>query len=124
MLNHRVKYMLLVGKQEEKRSLGRPRILNWILGRGYSGIDSGSEPVEGSCECCNEPSISIKCWEVLEVSSQLPASRVVLSSPEFVRIGRNFAYSLRRVKTSAILGCIRDDDADGTGHYMYAQFVL
>jgi hypothetical protein len=27
---------------------------------------SGYEPVEGSCEHPNEPSGSIKCWEILE----------------------------------------------------------
>jgi hypothetical protein len=24
-------------------------------------------PVEGSCEHCNEPSGSIKCWEIIEL---------------------------------------------------------
>jgi hypothetical protein len=36
---------------------------------GWYGLDqSGSVkgPVEGSCECGNEPLASIKCWEVLE----------------------------------------------------------
>jgi hypothetical protein len=35
----------------------------WI-GLDLSG--SGKGPVEGSCEHSNEPSDSIKCWEVLE----------------------------------------------------------
>jgi hypothetical protein len=30
------------------------------------GSGSGQGPVEGSCEHGNEPSGSIKCWEVLE----------------------------------------------------------
>jgi hypothetical protein len=36
---------------------------------GWYGLDSsGSEygPLQGSCEHCNEPLGSIKCWEVLE----------------------------------------------------------
>jgi hypothetical protein len=36
---------------------------------GWCGLDrsgSGLGPVEGSCEHGNEPSGSIKCWEVLE----------------------------------------------------------
>jgi hypothetical protein len=36
----------------------------------WSGLDrfgSGYGPVEGSCEHGNEPSGSIKCWEVLEM---------------------------------------------------------
>jgi hypothetical protein len=36
--------------------------------------------VEGSCEHGNEPSGSIKCWEVLEVAAQLVASLEGLSS--------------------------------------------
>jgi hypothetical protein len=36
---------------------------------GWYGLNrsgSGQGPIEGSCEHGNEPSDSIKCWEVLE----------------------------------------------------------
>jgi hypothetical protein len=38
---------------------------------GWDGMDlidmaQHRDPVEGSCEHDNEPSVSIKCWEVLE----------------------------------------------------------
>jgi hypothetical protein len=39
--------------------------------------------VESSCELGNEPSGSIKCWE-LQVATQDVASRAVLSSTELV----------------------------------------
>jgi hypothetical protein len=39
--------------------------------------------VEGSCEHCNEPSGSIKCWEVL-VAAQLAAFQEGLSSMKLV----------------------------------------
>jgi hypothetical protein len=39
--------------------------------------------VESSCELGNEPSGSIKCWE-LPSAAQLVASRAVLSSTELV----------------------------------------
>jgi hypothetical protein len=39
--------------------------------------------VEGSCELGNEPSGSIKFWE-LPVAAQVVASRAVLSSTELV----------------------------------------
>jgi hypothetical protein len=70
-------YRISVGKPEGKTPLGRPRS-RWVdnikmdLKRdrmGWYGLDSpGSEyeAVEGSCEYGNEPSGSIKCWEVLE----------------------------------------------------------
>jgi hypothetical protein len=48
----------------------------WELNR--SG--SGQGPVESSCECGNEPSGSIKRWEVLRVAAQLAASQEGLSS--------------------------------------------
>jgi hypothetical protein len=64
-------YRILVGDPEGKLPLGRPRrrwvkILKWILDRmGWYGLDwSGS--VKGSFEHGNEPSGSIKCWEVVE----------------------------------------------------------
>jgi hypothetical protein len=40
--------------------------------------------VESSCERGNEPSGSIKCWEIYRVAAQLLASRVVLSPTELV----------------------------------------
>jgi hypothetical protein len=47
------------------------RVFDSLREIGWEGmywIDSGSGqgPVEGSCEHSNEPSGSIKCWEVLE----------------------------------------------------------
>jgi hypothetical protein len=42
--------------------------------------------VESSCECCNEPSSSIKFWESYGVATQLVTSRVVLSSIQLVYI--------------------------------------
>jgi hypothetical protein len=34
---------------------------------GWDGVDwSDVGPVEDSCEYCNDPWSSIKCWEVLE----------------------------------------------------------
>jgi hypothetical protein len=72
-------YRILVRKSEEKRPLGRPRpMCMWVdnikidLKRdrvGWYELDrsgSGYGPLEGSCEHGNEPSGSIKCWEVLE----------------------------------------------------------
>jgi hypothetical protein len=67
-------YRLLEGKPEVKRPLGRPR-RRWVdnikirnrtgwYARDSSG--SGHGPVKGSFEHVNEPSGSIKCWEVLE----------------------------------------------------------
>jgi hypothetical protein len=62
-----------VGKPEGKRPLGRSRRrwednikmdLREIGWGGMDWIDLG--PVEGSCEHGNEPSGSIKCWNVLE----------------------------------------------------------
>jgi hypothetical protein len=64
-------------RQKKKRPLGRPRRkcadnIKIDLTRdrmGWYGLDrsgSGKGPVEGFCEHGNEPSGSIKCWEVLE----------------------------------------------------------
>jgi hypothetical protein len=37
------------------------------MGRyGLDSSDSGQGPVEGSCEHGNEPSGSIKCWEIFQ----------------------------------------------------------
>jgi hypothetical protein len=49
----------------------------------YERESSGSGPVEGSCEHGNEPSGSIKCWEVLE---QLATPQEGLSSIEYCGI--------------------------------------
>jgi hypothetical protein len=67
----------LAGKSEEKRQLGRPgrrRVDNirMDLGEvrwGWCGLNwsgSGYEQMESSCECGNEPSGSMKCWETIE----------------------------------------------------------
>jgi hypothetical protein len=68
-------YKILVGKQERKRPLGRPR-RRWVKNIkidlreiGWDGIDwidlgQDNGPVEGSCEHGDEPSGSLKCWEV------------------------------------------------------------
>jgi hypothetical protein len=40
--------------------------------------------VEGSCEHGNEPSGSIKCWEVLRVAAQLVASQEGLNTMKSV----------------------------------------
>jgi hypothetical protein len=69
-------YGILVGKSEGKRPLGRPtRALvgnikmdlnrNGVVWTGFIWLRIG-KPVEGSCDQGNEPSGSIKCWEVLE----------------------------------------------------------
>jgi hypothetical protein len=68
-------YRLLVGKPEGKRQLGRPKhrwtdnikmdlleiglsVLDWI------GLAQDRYSCESSCERGNEPSGSIKCWEL------------------------------------------------------------
>jgi hypothetical protein len=64
-------YRLLVEKPEGMRPLGRPR-RRWIdnikmdlLEIGLSVVDwIGLAQVERSCELGNEPSGSIKCWEL------------------------------------------------------------
>jgi hypothetical protein len=71
-------YRILMGKPEGKSPLGRPRC-RWVanikinIGEiGWNGViwiglvwlRIGT--VEGSCEHGNEPSGSIKCWEVPE----------------------------------------------------------
>ena len=59
-------YMLLVGRPEGKKLLGRPRItLKWIFRKWdvrarTELISSGYGQVAGCCKCCNEPSGSIK----------------------------------------------------------------
>jgi hypothetical protein len=66
----RNEYRLLVGKPEGKRPLGRPRH-RWVnnvkmdlVEIGLGGLVQGQ--LESSCECSNEPSGSIKCWDTTE----------------------------------------------------------
>ena len=68
---------VLVGKSEGKRPLGRHRH-RWkdnikmdlhevgCWGHGLDRSHSGYGQVEGTCECGNEPSGSIKCGEFLD----------------------------------------------------------
>jgi hypothetical protein len=69
-------YRLLVGKPEGKRPLGRPSH-KWVanimmnLGEiGWGDVDwigvAQNRWVESPCECGNEPSGSIKCWETIK----------------------------------------------------------
>jgi hypothetical protein len=57
-------YTFLLGKPGGKRSLGTPRQrrMNSIKMDGL--VRPGS--VEDSCECGNEPSGPMTCWEILE----------------------------------------------------------
>jgi hypothetical protein len=55
MAEKRNMYRLLVGKPEGKRPPERPRC-RWI----------DNIKMDSSCERCNEPSGSIKCWETTE----------------------------------------------------------
>jgi hypothetical protein len=75
MWEKRNTYRILVGKPEGRRPLGRPR-RKWVDNIkidlreiGWDGMDwielAQNRAVEGSCERGNEPSGSIKCWEVL-----------------------------------------------------------
>jgi hypothetical protein len=70
-------FSILVGKPEGKRPLGTPRRrwednIRMDLKRdrmGWYGLDSsgsGQGLVEGPCEHGNEPSGSMKCWDILE----------------------------------------------------------
>jgi hypothetical protein len=61
-------YRILVGKPDGKRPLGRPRC-RWVDNiemdlrkRGWDGLDW----IDLAQDHGNEPSGSIKCWEVLE----------------------------------------------------------
>jgi hypothetical protein len=68
---------MLIGKPEGKRPLGRQR-RGWVDNIkmdlreiGWSGMDwidltQDTKPVEGYCENGDEPSGSLKCWEVSE----------------------------------------------------------
>jgi hypothetical protein len=70
-------YRILVEKLEGKRPLGRPRrrlVYNIKIylrdleldGMGCIYLAQDKGPVEGSCEHSDEPSGSLKCWELLE----------------------------------------------------------
>jgi hypothetical protein len=68
-------YRLLVGKPEGNRSLGGPSCrrvdnIKMDLGEiGWGGVDLiclVQWIVDSSCECGNEPSGSIKCWETIK----------------------------------------------------------
>jgi hypothetical protein len=74
----RTAYRLLVRKPEGNRPLGRPRC-RWIYNIKMDRVEVGLGGVdwiglvqdkikwrEGSCECSNEPSVSIKCWESVQ----------------------------------------------------------
>jgi hypothetical protein len=63
-------YRLLVGNPEGRRPLGRPRH-RWVdnfkiyLGEmGWGGLAQDRDKC--SCEFCEEPLGSIKCWETIE----------------------------------------------------------
>jgi hypothetical protein len=67
----------LWGKARRKRPAGRQRCRREdntkmaLLKTGWRGMDwinlaQDKGPVGGSCEYCNEPSGSIKCWEILQ----------------------------------------------------------
>jgi hypothetical protein len=68
-------YRLLVGKSERKRALARPRRrwrdnikieLGEIRWGFVDWIDLAQDWEKwSSCECSNEPSVSIKCWETM-----------------------------------------------------------
>ena len=72
----RVVYRVLVGKPEGKRPLGRPR-RRWVdnirmdlqeVGCGYNNWFGRAQDRDSwrTCECGNEPSGSVKCWEILD----------------------------------------------------------
>jgi hypothetical protein len=65
MVEKRTAYRILVGKTEGKRPLGRPK-RRWVDNIKMDLREIGYGPVEDSCEHGNEPSGSIKRWEVLE----------------------------------------------------------
>jgi hypothetical protein len=58
-------YKALVGKPEGRRPLRRPRH-RWEGWYVVVSSDSGFVPVMGSCEHGEEPSGSMKCWNILE----------------------------------------------------------
>jgi hypothetical protein len=91
-------YRILVGKPEGRTSLGRPKF-RWriILKCSYRdriwwyGLDwssPGRGPVEGAFEYDNEPSSSIKFWEVFLLAERLAASDEGCSSVELEELKR------------------------------------
>ena len=69
----KVVYRVLVGNPGGRRPLGKPRRrwednikmdLQEVVCRGMDWIQLAQ--VAGTCECCNEPSGSIKCREFLD----------------------------------------------------------
>jgi hypothetical protein len=71
-MKEKMRIKLLAGKPVENTPLGILRC-RWVdniklnVGErmGWCGLDwSRLGPVEGSCEWGNEPSSSIKCWEI------------------------------------------------------------
>jgi hypothetical protein len=62
-------YRVLVGRPEGKRPLERPRRrrednIKWIFRKWHFG---GMDWIElGTCDCGNEPSVSIKCGECFD----------------------------------------------------------
>ena len=69
-------YRVLVGKPEGKRPMGDPGIdgkiiLRWIFMKWDVGVWTGLSwhrigKVASTCECCNEPLVSIKCGVFLD----------------------------------------------------------
>jgi hypothetical protein len=64
-------YRILVGRPDGRRPLGRPRrrwedYINMDLQEGDVVMDWIDLVQDGSCECGNEPSGSIKCGEFLD----------------------------------------------------------
>jgi hypothetical protein len=65
----------LCGNLRERDHLEEPDvdgkiILRWIFsgmwGHGLERVGTGYGQVAGTCKCGNEPSVSIKCGEILE----------------------------------------------------------
>jgi hypothetical protein len=59
---------VFMGNREGKRRLGRRRH-RWMILKKYDGLvssGSGQGPGASSCEHDNEPSGSIKYWDILE----------------------------------------------------------
>jgi hypothetical protein len=64
-----------MGEQEGKRPLETPRrmwenniemdLKDAVLG-SIDSINLSQDRDQGSCECGNEPSCSVTCWEILE----------------------------------------------------------
>jgi hypothetical protein len=67
MWQKRSSYRILVREPEERRQLEGQDLDGWIILKWYEQDLSGTGygQVEDPCEDGNEPSGSIKCWEVL-----------------------------------------------------------